>query len=171
MINELKFISLGLDIRVRPQMINTSADTTVWDQNESMYEFAQRSLGFHENEFQLLQSESINSVRQLASLVDQHSDAVIISLDIIESSAKSFSKDYCSLRFPKEFKWKSLGFDVCDINGFFSYLNMGIESECGLPVLNGDQLLEAFRLSESANLNVKSHRPFVVVQIRQLIRA
>lgn len=167
MSNSFKFVTAGLDIRVWPSPGNFSADVMEWPQDEALYEQAQSDIGLRENELQLLHpSTEIEAVR-LIELVRGSSNATLVALQLTEIALAAYPQ-HTHPYVPQKKRWDVLGYDVCDINGFFSFLNMGVYSKEALPLFKEEELLRAFAMSELANIRVAAHRPFVVVRLMRL---
>lgn len=165
----LKFAPAGLDIRKHPPGMFPSADATAWDQDEYLYDRAQTEFGLHENFMQLLHSDREGDINKLASTFTLSSVSKLVMLELIESTLATYSPSYPTLPLPSELTWETLGFDVCDINGFFSFLHMNVDECEPMSIFREDQLLDALALSEVANIQVPAHRPFVVVKLKQLL--
>lgn len=165
----LKFVPAGLDIRKHPPVAFPSADATAWDQDEDLYDRAQTDFGLHENFMQLLHSDQEGDISALAGTFTPSSGSTLVMLELIESTLAAYSPSFPTLSLPSELTWETLGIDVCDINGFFSFLNMEVRGSKPMSLFREDQLFDALALSEVANIQVPAHRPFVVVKLKQLL--
>lgn len=165
----MNFVCAGLDIRKLPVADLPSADATVWEQEEGSYERAQADYGFYENSLQLLQTDEIDKVKNLAEAFRPNCNAALLALDISELALESYPHPAKPLHLPTNLKWKTLGFDICDMNGFFSFLAMDVYGSKPLSLFPEDQLMDAFTVSEVANIRVAQHRPFLVVRVRLLV--
>lgn len=157
------FIPIGLDIRVPLEDGWPTADATDWLPDEELYELAQKKLGIKENFLQLLDVGAESTALELRRMVSQ-AGATLIMLELLESTADAYSPGHRPPILPDTWQWKTLGLDVCDVNGFFSALRMNRR----LPLFQADEILEAFACAEKASILVPSHRPFVVVRLRSI---
>lgn len=163
------FIAAGLDIRKWPPTEFPSADVTAWAQDEDLYERAQSELGLHENPLQLLHADTKYDIDRLIDLIGATHQSTLVSLEITELALSAYPETVRKIITPNNLQWETLGFDVCDINGFFSFLNMSVYKEKALPLFKEDELLNAYALSEFANVRIPEHRPFIVVRLRRLV--
>ncbi|MEW6181536.1 MAG: hypothetical protein AB1522_16760 [Chloroflexota bacterium] len=167
----VKFVCVGLDIRTLPAARGVSADATVWEQDEYLYGYAQCELGVAENAFQLLHPCGEMVVSDLVSLVASKNDAALVSLwlpkVVFESCqlAKWFSTPIDLSGYVLD----TIGFDVCDIDGFFSYLDMISGLGSTVRIFDETELMDAFAVAQAANFVVTKHSPFVVVELKSVI--
>ncbi len=122
----------------------------------------------YENSLQLLDFNETSDIDGFAKLISQNSAATLIALDLAEATLAAHAQPFVPLCLPPDLQWETLGWDVCDINGFFSYLDMSNDKNEPIQLFREDALLDAFALSEAANLRIPSHSPFVVVKIKKL---
>lgn len=163
-----RFVTIGLDIRNWPIASFPSADATAWFRNEGAYEEAQVNIGCYENAFQLLQVDEPKKILQLADYVRSSADAVLIALEITQTALAGFTNGVTEVSLPDSLSWETLGLDICDANGFFSFLHMRVNFRESMPLLSESNLLEAYTLAEVANVRIPAHRPFVIVRIKKL---
>ncbi|TVQ85222.1 MAG: hypothetical protein EA357_00955 [Micavibrio sp.] len=167
------FNCIGLDIRKKNPEQGFSADATVWEMHEELYDRAQGDLGINQNFKQLLQPENAAELSRLYKLVTSTPDAVLVSLDVSFPVFEAFMKvHWLSSSLPPEldeYPWRFLGYDICDADGFFSYIFMTHDKDKTRKTLfDEDRLTEAFSVAEAANLYIPSHAPFVVTRLRGL---
>lgn len=158
------FISVGLDIRIKNFDQICSADSSVWNQDEPLYEQAKLLDGVHENFLQLLHADSESDFSSLFELVENNG-AQLILIGLPEEVISSFSPSHPEILLSGEYIYTSIGLDVCDINGFFSI--HGIENfadDCN-QLYSEEELTNALEQAEAANLALPEHRPFVPVKI------
>jgi len=166
-----RFVTAGFDIRVWPPARSATTDATEWPQREDLYK---QALGLApENSLQLLEPPNEQAFEELVRLAHNERDgATLISIDLLLSTLASV---FPSLTPPSiradRVQWQTLGVDVCDLNGFFSALNMKVESAELMPLFDESELLNAFMLAESANVKIPAHRPFVLARIRRVINS
>lgn len=165
------FLSLGFDLRVPlVEGVEISADATVWPQAESAYGRVLQS-GFKENAFGLIDVEGHERLLHLRQVIAACEEAA----ELVELSAFEVAVRHCPLGFgferrgdvglvDEEFKVEA--YDVCDLDGFFSVLGMGIGSLGMTRPFGRNELLSAAALSQGASFAVPSHAPFVIVRIR-----
>lgn len=167
----IEFVCIGLDIRTVSATRGISADATVWEQEENLYERAQGELGINENAFQLLHPNGNKEMSGLVDLVTTEIGATLISLwlprVVFESCPQA--KGYFFPINLSGYMWNSLGFDVCDINGFFSYLDMSSTVDSPIKVFEQGELMDAFAMAQAANFIIREHSPFVVVELKSAI--
>jgi hypothetical protein len=164
------FVTAGLDIREWPATNFVSADATAWAQDEDLYGRAQSEFRFSENPLQLLHADLNADVNALIGVLSSPgSPGALVALELTELALRAYPQTIPPISLPDHLHWELLGFDICDINGFFSFLHMGVFQTKALPLFHEDQLLDAFALSEVANIVVPAHRPFVVVRLKRLI--
>lgn len=163
-----KFVSAGLDVRKYPFDSFPSADATVWEQDEALYERAQTKFGLHENFLQLLHSGNEDDIRALAASFSTRLGATLLSIELLQPTLAAYSPSHPKLHLPADLAWETLGLDVCDINGLFSFLSMDVDENTRKSLFREDQLLDAFALSEVANVRVPAHRPFIIVKLKRL---
>jgi len=63
-------------------------------------------------------------------------------------------------------EWIEYGYDVCDVNGFFSILHMDILEISQTKLFQSNTLFDAYLLSNKANILVPDHSPFMVVKLK-----
>lgn len=161
------FVCVGFDIRISAPSQQLSLDATVWPQEEYLYKKAVSELGLKENFFQIIQTESSGDINDLIDFVNGSVDTKLIAVGIPSILLKQckqrwayvepISLDRCS--------WSSLGFDICDSNGFFSISHMEVLQNPNFDLYNQTNLMDAFVLAQAANILVPAHSPFVVFQI------
>jgi hypothetical protein len=164
----IEFVCAGLDIRTIPTDQRISADATVWEQDEKLYERAQRELNIKENMLQLLHPVGNSEMTGLVELMNTNPDAVLVSLELprVVFNACSQAKGLLSPVDLSGYTWDGLGFDICDINGFFSFLDMSTVANAPIVLFEEKRLIDAFVLAQAANFTIPEHSPFVVVQLR-----
>ena len=163
------FVAAGLDIRRDLSDSVPSVDATAWHQDEALYERAKIEFGLQENFLQLLHASKEEDIRALAGLFTPGTGRTLLTLELLEATLEAYSPSHPALPLPAELTWETLGFDVCDINGFFSFLAMDVRGSDRKQLFREDQLLDAFALSEVANIRVPAHRPFVIVKLKRLL--
>lgn len=161
-----KFVVAGFDIRVWPPARYATVDATEWYQDEALYAQALKIVS--ENSLQLLEPDNEDSFNGLAGLV--RPDAALIAIELLDSTLAELSPPIAPLAVSMEHRWETLGIDACDLNGFFSALNMKVASEDVMPPFADDETLAAFALAEKANVKIPAHRPFVLARIKRLIK-
>lgn len=163
----LEFVAVGFDIREWPSTERVTADATEWAQDDAVYEAAKFKLGLKENRLQLLHPSSSSESAQLRRLISSNSTkSTLILIELLRDTAHSALGG----AHPAEVEgpWEILGLDVCDLNGFFSFLAM-TDAGREMPALQADDLSRALALAELANVTVPEHRPFVVAQLKRLV--
>lgn len=169
----IEFACIGFDIRVALQDLVKSADATVWPQEESLYEQALSGLKIHENGFELLMPASDHEMTRLIDLVEASSNALLVALRLpaaVLKYCKASTGDVPDLDLSK-YKFDFLAFDVCDIDGLFSYEAMTAKSGDHIRTYDSSELLDASLCTQIANLRVPDHAPFVVVEVISVRRA
>ncbi len=167
----VEFVCVGLDIRSKIAPRGVSADATVWEKEESLYERAQSELGITENGFQLLHPCTDDDFSDLVRLMLAETEGVLISLWLprVVADVCSHTKNGFSMINFHGNTWNNLGFDVCDINGFFSYIDMVSTSSAPVRIFDGIELMDAFATAQAANFSVREHSPFVVVELKSFV--
>lgn len=166
---DMVFTPAGLDIRKSPPPAHFSADATAWEQDDTLYEQAQTRFQLYENPLQLLHADTERNISALARFVTSSSDATLLVLELTKLTLDAYSPSFPTLHLAPDLRWETLGFDVCDINGFFSALNMNVFGRDPMPLFPENRMLEAFAFAEAANVKVPAHRPFVVVRLKRLL--
>lgn len=168
----IEFVCVGLDIRTLNLGQPYSADATVWDQDEQMYERAQKDLKIKENSLQLLHSQDSFETSRLLDLVESVPNAVLIALELPRKVFDLYvqMKGLASMVDLTGYESELIGFDICDINGFFSFLDMDIFSKKPLVLFDEKHLMDAFVLAQAANFVIQEHSPFVVVKLCKIMR-
>ncbi len=167
----VEFTCIGLDIRTVPATRGVSADATVWEQEENLYERAQVELGINENAFQLLHPDGNKEMSALVDLVTTKIGATLVSLwlpRIVFESYRPANRRFFPINL-SGYMWDSLGFDICDIDGFFSYLDMSSTLDSPVKTFEEGELMDAFALAQAANFIIREHSPFVVVELKSAI--
>ena len=164
----MRFVPAGLDVRTRRWDLYPSADATVWEQDEALYDIAKKNFQFFENDFQLLHNDNPQSIVDFARSIEAGS-GVLVMFEIFESTYESYAPTNPTLSLPSDMKWETLGLDVCDINGLFSFIYMDLRLGSKKELFPENELLNAFILSEAGNIIVPTHSPFVVVCVKRLL--
>lgn len=158
-----EFSTLGFDLRV-PNFELKSVDALVWSQNEDAYEIAKMG-GIDENCLQLLECESDKIEQQVSA--EAVGVAIATSRSGMEKIVERFGWPKGSRRLSAsklvERGWKLCGFDVADLDGYFSVF--GIDSN--EPKLQIKDCLfsdpfEAEHFVDKASKLYPSHAPFAV---------
>lgn len=165
----IEFVCIGLDIRVSNPDQPFSADATVWEQEEWLYERAQNELNIRENSLQLLHPQDSSEISRLIELVQSSPNAVLIAFElprkiyeVCPQAAGLVSPIHLNSR-----GWDLLGYDVCDINGFFSFLDMSGSGNKRPLLFDEEHLIDAFVLAQAANFAIREHSPFVVIRLKK----
>jgi hypothetical protein len=164
----IEFVCAGLDIRTTFTDQRISADATVWEQDEKLYERAKSELSIKENTLQLLHPIGNREMSRLVELVKTKPGAALVSLELprVVFDACPQAKGLLSPVNLSGYMWDSLGFDICDINGFFSFLDMTGVAGSPIALFEEKRLIDAFVLAQAANFTIPEHSPFVVIQLR-----
>lgn len=167
----IEFTYVGLDIRVASVDHSLSADATVWEQEEQLYERAQSELNIEENSFQLLHPQNSAQMSRLVELVESAPHAVLVSLELPRKvfDVCQQAAGFASSINLKDHEWHLVGFDVCDINGFFSFLDMEASATNPLILFDEEHLIDAFVMAQAANFVIQEHSPFVVVGLKRYV--
>lgn len=169
----IKFTSIGYDIRMNSADALATVDATSWVQNKGLYSNAKDRLGIEENYFQLLQPKDQSEFKSLKDLVLSDGDATLISIEIPVDLVAIYEKKeaiVANAYFDSDSEWVESGYDVCDINGFFSVLHMNVLENSQKKLFQSDTLLDAYLLSNKANILVPDHAPFIVVKLQKYRR-
>ena len=164
------FVCVGLDIKRIGFAEPYSADANVWNQEVELYERAKRELSIEENVFQLLHPKNLGESSLLLEMVKSSTHAVLVSFEIPERVFEAFP--YRDLISPPigsvmtDQGWEALGLDICDIDGFFSFLDMTYSTDKSASLFHEDNLVDALILAQAANLEIPDHAPFVVVRLK-----
>ena len=169
----VNFVCIGFDIREWPVTNHFTADATEWGVDGKVFDEVKSKLSTYENIYQLLEVKTREKYYLLKDLVESNNNIALLSFEISSLFLDAHRKRAMANIFEnyiEDHDWVDLGYDVTDMNGFFSILHMGIQSIKRLELFTEDSMLDAFDLAHAANLLVPSHAPFVVVRIRMLRR-
>jgi len=166
------FLRLGFDVREARTEGDYSADALAWPQATKAYNMALSS-GFRENSFELLEAVSLNELGRLDEIVRSCApSAALIELAVFGIVARAqvvgrlaYNPDGFVI---EETAVQAEGYDVCDLDGFFSAFEINsskLQRGLGCP---SDKLLDACVIAEAANFLVPAHAPFVTVRVRVL---
>lgn len=161
------YIYIGYDIRVNPKNSCISADANVWLQDEDTYEEA-IIRGIRENYFQLLNPLNKTQLNELCHLVKNITENSVLILFAIEENVYNSLKKIFPLienAFVEGISLSSIGFDVCDIDGFFSIFHMGKLNLTRKNLLGESELERADNIIKIANKTVTEHAPFYLVKL------
>ncbi|MET0028731.1 MAG: hypothetical protein ABW101_13975 [Candidatus Thiodiazotropha sp.] len=167
----IEFTCIGYDIREWPCKGYISADATEWELYEEFIDNAKTEVGTYSNHFQLLEICSNDEFDRLVKYVTSKSDVSLVSVEAptLVVNALREQKEWCiNENYPCGKDWDELGCDVCDIDGFFSILHMGVPQIKKRSMYKEDELLDAFVLAQAANILVPSHAPFIVLKLKAL---
>ena len=167
----VEFVCVGLDIRSKIAPRGVSADATVWEKEESLYERAQSELGITGNGFQLLHPCADDDFSNLVRLMMAEAEGVLISLwlpRIVVDVCPQAKGGFPMINFHGN-TWSTLGFDVCDVDGFFSYIDMISTLSTPVRIFDEIELMDAFATAQAANFSVRAHSPFVVVELKSFV--
>ena len=156
----------GFDIRIgHPPFI--TLDGIYWDINE-MARQAVVSQGGSETPIQLLDAD----IRLIETVLDANSSAIALFPSdrtrlLIERQGKWISPTHSYTRFQLAKRgWSPCGYDVVDINGFFSLFGIdGLAESMGVSARLFDHLEQAECAAISASSLIPSHAPFGVFSI------
>jgi hypothetical protein len=150
---------IGFDVRMVGNF-ERSVDATLWPQNGLVYEELLYS-GAKENYIQLLDCDS-EVIENCVNSRECVGVAITACSEAVRYMNRVFSYE-CSggAQFLDGGRWEFIGYDVADVNGFFSPLGMDEEIRAGLNFVSiGKDMEMALRVSELANELVPSHAPF-----------
>jgi hypothetical protein len=169
----IDFTCVGYDIRKWPQNGYLTADATEWEVIDNLFDRAKNEVGTHENDFQLLDIRTNEDCDHLMDIISAVSGAALVCIELPSLVVDALQKDkgWDIKRNVSNNNWTRLGYDVCDVNGFFSILHMGKLSDNGIELFPNDQIMEAAFLAQAANILVPDHAPFVVTSIRIAINS
>lgn len=161
------YFNIGYDIRKIPKNgVLMSADINIWEQDDVLYREAKLINGIKENYFQLLSPLSKSALEDLCFLVKNSKNKSVLILlsiennvyrEITEKSYTEFITDNISI--------SPIGFDICDIDGFFSVFDMRKDYFHRDKLLDENEIEDAKNIITLANYLIPTHAPFYLVKI------
>lgn len=161
------YVNIGYDIRQIPKNgILMSADINIWEQDDVLYTEAKLINGIEENCFQLLSPLNKSAFNDLCFLVKNSKNKSVLIFLSIESnvyreitgkSYTEFTADNISI--------SPIGFDICDIDGFFSIFDMRKDCFYRDKLLDENEIEDAKNIITLANYLIPTHAPFYFVKI------
>jgi len=161
------FIYIGYDIWPKPTYLREFTNTTTWERDE-VYDEIRIATGIEENFLQLLNPKNEQELNTLYQQVNSSIEESVLILVAIEEDIYNIQKSIVSSinpTFISNFPFSLIGFDICDINGFFSVFDMGIDFFSRNNLLDENELEEATNLTKLANDLVPEHAPFHLVKL------
>lgn len=166
------FVCIGYDIRVWPPEGYVTTDGTEWERNDALFEKITHSITY-ENNFQLIKIDKKEKLNEVVSTVIHMENVALVSFEIpsivFYASQKKMGKS--SENIAPDDTWALLGYDVADIDGFFSILHMEAMPNKRRHLFGEDELAESLIVAQAANLLVPSHSPFVTIRIKKLVNS
>lgn len=160
-ITEWNYQSIGFDIKEQSNEGIYSIDNNLWNQHEEVYNLILNSSLADENKYQLLSPTNQGAFECIKSIVKENG-AVLISVEISVFFAEQLGIDKSNILCST----KLIGYDVCDLNGFYSIFDMKVfDLENQKKTMTE---LHYYLLAQAANIKVPSHRPFVVLQLTEV---
>lgn len=163
----MKYICVGLDVRVWPWHGLFTADELGWPQNSAVFSAAKRKLNIQEGMDQLLKVKSEKELNKLTDFILGELDANLIALRVPSNIPyhKVVDPDSEFYEPTLDFQgWTNFGIDICDLNGFFSIYQIngiGRSFNGKLPDLNDN----CGAMVKKYNDAFPEHAPFVQVQV------
>ncbi|WP_062269131.1 hypothetical protein [Endozoicomonas arenosclerae] len=167
----MQFVCVGFDVRVWPWNGPFNVDDTGWEQSDRIYENLKLDLNLDENEYQLLKVDSETLLHRVSDYINKSSECDLVAIELPVEIVKLYDAQhgYMSSQTKLDLaQFKSLGFDVCDFNGFFSILHNSYFSERSGKLFSNSSLLSALECSQVANVIDPQHSPFVVARVSSL---
>ncbi len=162
-----QFKIIGYDIRVGHEPVIFSADCSVWDCDDSLIQSAIGDIGLEKNYYQLLQPKNFNEFKSLYSLVTKN-NSFLLQISILEKDFNMFKNKYGDIGHVYNDKESmSLGLDVCDMNGFFSALNMDLNELDRENLFDLEELNLALRYRKVVEKLVPEHSPFTIALLKK----
>ena len=170
---EMKFSCIGYDIKtIRTNIEQPTLDATEWPQNEAVYSDALSRTGIVQNSLQLLQPTSHEGQECLFQQYGNRDDCCLIAVEIPMLVLR-----FCNDKWPDVDEislssrcWKPLGFDVCDIDGFFSIFHMGVLDDSFIRKGNNFDLKYFSIIQQVAGFLVPEHAPYVTIGLKQIFQ-
>lgn len=166
----MEFLLAGIDARQWPAVDWISADCSEWEVDEHYNNILIQKFKLEENILQLLGIDSREKLRDVIDFVRMEKKFNLAILGVLKSIV---DYDYKGLKFePYEINISSIesdlifrGYDVCDLDGFFTILNgdavVGKENENKLVT----SINSSLEIAHDANIYSKSHEPFSIVKV------
>lgn len=152
---------IGFDIRYK-EFPTLSADLNIWERDDDFYDKLIKDLGFSENIFQLL-NLSKDELFSLKKELEYRNDLCCISISIPKLIYSIYSKLDSRLSLnTNDYLSKSFFFDVCDLDGFFSFFDIQKTlTKSDFDIMSMENKLEVLQYS---NFLVKEHSPFSIIK-------
>lgn len=158
----MNFNCIGYDIRYN-NPIQLSADSLVWERDEDFYYKLIQDFGFVENAWQLLNLSKDDFFRLKSKLIKRPElclVALCVPSDIYEWCVKT---DDCLKKLYTDYSVSQFDYDVCDIDGFYSFFDMQKEiAKQQFDVMNWQEKLA---LTTLANQTIPEHSPFYIIKV------
>ncbi len=165
----VKFVCIGYDIRSWPPENHITTDATEWERVDAVFDYAIKITNSYKNVMQLIEADTDYKLDALVHIVNSREDCVLVALEIPELVFDAYRMKG-NINPLGSHDWLTIGYDVSDIDGFFSIVHMGQPMIRKRGLFREDELMDAFVVSQAANLLVPSHSPFVVFRLRILFR-
>lgn len=158
----LDFKLVGYDIRQK-DFNQISADLFLWDRDDNIFEMIKNNYHIKENFLGLLEISQDDINKILPYLKKYYNSKIIAILLEINISNQLASNYIISNNMNIILDSYEVSYDICDIDGFFSFFDM--QSEITKEYFNSLSLEEKMKFTEMANKKVKEHSPFYLVKI------
>lgn len=168
---KIKYYCVGFDIREWPLKYEATCDATVWSQDLEVYDGAIKELGLAENSLQLINLDSNEDLLRLSRYVSKRKGSILVKVELPENVVEAYNEigpGVLPVFFDREMDWNFIGVDVCDLNGFFSILHMGMSKIKRKKLFSDLEVFEAMSLAVSANILVPAHSPFTIARLSSL---
>lgn len=161
--------TLGYDIRYHDTKLYSS-DLNIWNRNDAFYNKMIAELNIQENEFQLmsLNQEKLKEVFDYINRqgIKKQSSLCCISLEVERSVFESLNMVY-QANDCCDCIWKDVGFDICDLQGFFSFFDM--QDNITKEQFDSMDFVSQLFLCQKANFLIPQHSPFIFLKIKKLV--
>lgn len=155
------FKIIGFDIRQKDYS-RISADLMVWDRDETVYERLKSSLSLTENSFQILNLTD-NEMRLVQGQLKATKTRIIalsIPCDVFNHYVKRI---YNLADKMADFECEKSDFDICDLDGFFSFFDM--QKQITKDEFDKMDWVEKLAIVEKADNLIIEHSPFSLIKI------
>lgn len=161
--NNNQYICIGYDIRYE-KSFNFSADLNVWDRDEDYYESTLEKYSIKENCSQLMNvaKKDLGSL----SMELEKNNHCLISIEMGLDFYNQYEEEYVLSKYDllgvnKIF----LGYDICDLNGFFSFFDISKSDFIKYEISRSRQLCM------EADILYPEHSPFILLKLSKVFRA
>lgn len=165
----MRFTYIGFDVREWPWDEAFYAGENGWPRNEEVYIDLRKNFNLTENRYQPLDVHDQENLFKISEVIRLREDCNLIAVEFSHDVVRLLETKYELTAATKTIDLSNFicsGYDVCDVNGFFTVFRSKEFSRNEL--IPESQLFEALETVQLANVFDRNHFPFVIAKIYSL---